>query len=445
MLQIYDPRERTLVAAADALLAAGAAVARPLRRRRKPRAPERILLLRLERIGDLLMALPGIATVRQLAPDARIDLVVGSWNEELARAIPAVDTVETLDAGWLARDNGGSSVGALFQRAAAWRRRRYDLAINFEPDIRSNLLLALTRSAWTAGYRSAGGGAVLDDAIEYDPTAHTSDNARRLAAHAFDTAAPEPAGPLLVLSEDHERRARLLIGDNNVPKGPLVAMHVSGGREVKQWDPRRFAEVARALAARHGATILLTGSKADRPLVESVKRSLPEGTLIDAANGPELLTLAALLRESDLLITGDTGPMHLAQAVGTPIVAVFGPSDPRRYAPRGPFDRVIRVDLPCAPCNRIRLPPARCRGKIPDCLALVTSDRVFDAATDILAKTANRSWRAAATERQRVPFDFAQGNPEQGRGMKAAMRSASLDDARDALNDSRRAGDPADK
>ncbi|MGI8619485.1 MAG: hypothetical protein ACR2L6_10410, partial [Gemmatimonadaceae bacterium] len=94
-LQIYDPRERALVAAGDLLLSASAAVARPFRRRTKPRGPTRILLLRLERIGDLLMALPGAAAGRAPAPAARIDLLVGSGNVELARATTAVDNVLT--------------------------------------------------------------------------------------------------------------------------------------------------------------------------------------------------------------------------------------------------------------------------------------------------------------------------------------------------------------
>ena len=70
--------------------------------------------------------------------------------------------------------------------------------------------------------------------------------------------------------------------------------------------------------------------------------------------------------------------------MGTPVVAVFGPSDPRRYAPHGARDRVVRVDLPCAPCNRIRLPPARCTGHTPDCLAGISVDRVFDEAMSVL-------------------------------------------------------------
>src|SRR5829696_2529393 len=109
-LQIYDAHERALVAAADRLLAIGAAAARPFRRRRKSVSPQRILLLRLERIGDLVMVLPAIAAVRAFAPSARIELVVGSWNAALAGAIPSVDRVHRLDAQWLARDGGGLGV-----------------------------------------------------------------------------------------------------------------------------------------------------------------------------------------------------------------------------------------------------------------------------------------------------------------------------------------------
>jgi len=380
-LQIYDSRERAVVAAADKVLALAAVAARPFRRRSKSVSPRRILLLRLERIGDLMMVLPAIAAVRAFAPSARIELVVGSWNAALAAAIPSVDRVHTLDAQWLARDGGGLGVPQLLKAASSWRRYHYDLAINFEPDLRSNLLLAAAGAEWTAGYRSAGGGSLLDEAHDYDPTSHTADNARRLVETVFAATAPPQTHPLIVMPSGHVERARALLGG---ARRPVVAMHVSGGRPVKQWDPSRFADVARHLAVARQATILLTGSAADRPLIEQVTRELPPATAIDATGEADLLTLAAILNESELLVTGDTGPMHVAAAVGTPIVAVFGPSDPRRYAPRGPLDRVIRVDLPCAPCNRIRLPPARCTGVIPDCLALVSPDRVLDAAIEIL-------------------------------------------------------------
>lgn len=382
-LNIYGRRERALVGAADRVLAAATALRRPFRRPRRVSAvPRRILLLRLERIGDLILALPAIRDVRALAPDAEIDLVVGSWNAPLAGAIEDVNRVETLDARWLARAGSGLGLRALLVAARRWRTRHYDLAINFEPDVRTNLMLGISGAAWTAGFGSGGGGPLLDVALDYDVRAHTTDNTRRLVAAVFDRdPRTSVTTPLLVPSEDARRKASVYLPD--VP-GPLIGVHASGGRPIKQWEANRFSEVARRLIDERDATIVVTGAAADRSLVDAVKEGIPIDRVVDAAGDVDLLTLAALLQRLDVFITGDTGPMHLAWAVGTPIVAVFGPSDPARYAPRGPHDRVVRIDLPCSPCNRIRLPPQRCIGHTPDCLALLPADAVAQAALAVL-------------------------------------------------------------
>jgi ADP-heptose:LPS heptosyltransferase len=393
-LQIYDPRERALVSAADRLLGLGAVLRSPFRRRRPPASPRRILLLRLERIGDLLMALPAIDDVRALAPDAAIDLVVGSWNQELARAIGAVSSVKVLDARWLVRGgDGGAGVPSLLRAARAWRRERYDLAINFEPDIRSNLLLAVSGASWTAGFSSGGGGAVLDRAIPYDVRSHTSDNARRLVAAVLGEGARAQRAPALRIPESSRAAAAVRLAGAS---GPLIGMHVSGGRAIKQWPPERFAEVARRLISTSGATIVLTGSPGDRALVDGVSAALPQERVIDVASELGLLDVAAILERLELLVTGDTGPMHLAVAVGTPVVAVFGPSDPARYAPRGPHDLIVRVDLPCSPCNRIRRPPERCVGHTPDCLAFVSTESVLAAALGVLHRSRSNMTKSSA-------------------------------------------------
>jgi ADP-heptose:LPS heptosyltransferase len=109
---------------------------------------------------------------------------------------------------------------------------------------------------------------------------------------------------------------------------------------------------------------------------------------VNLAGVLDLADLAGLLSEFDLLVTGDTGPMHLASAVGTPLVALFGPADPRRYGPRSPHQRVLRVDLPCSPCGQVRLPPERCRGRIPDCMDGIQAAVVAGAAIELLDKTA---------------------------------------------------------
>jgi ADP-heptose:LPS heptosyltransferase len=397
MLQISDSRERAIVRAADVALGAVASIARRAATRQRPEAPQRILLLRLERIGDLLMALPAIRDVRSLAPSAEIDLVVGGWNASLAEAIPAVTRVITLDARWLARDRGGQGMPALITEARRWRNQRYDLAINFEPDVRSNLLLALSGATWTVGWTSGGGGPVLDGSVDFDPRAHTIVNARRLVRTAFDRTPAESARPLLTIPEPALRAANDRLGSSGSRSGPRIGMHVSGGRAIKQWDLDRFADVAARLIDERHATLVLTGSAVDRPLVNTVISALAPRSVVDATGDVDLVELAAMLQQLDLLVTGDTGPMHLAYTVGTPVVAVFGPSAPQRYGPIGPDDRIIRVDLPCSPCNRIRQPPSRCVGHTPDCLTGVSVDAVFDAARSVLDQQLARRTHAGCS------------------------------------------------
>ncbi len=395
MLQIPDAGERALVRTADAALTIASTIARPFIRRPAPAEPRRILLLRLERIGDLVMALEAIRDVRTLAPAAQIDLAVGSWNAPLAREIPSVDRVETLDARWLAREGEGLGMGALLRTAWSWRPRRYDLAINFEPDVRSNLVAASAGAARTAGWGSGGGGPVLDLALDYDPAAHTTANARRLVQSVFGRTPQESARPLLTIPDAAAAAAAALLRPGL--GRPLVGVHVSGGRAIKQWDPERFADVAARLADARGAAIVATGGPGDRALVSGLQSALAPRLVIDASAADGLLVSAAILAQLDVLVTGDTGPMHLASAVGTPVVAVFGPSAPARYATSGSFDRVVRIDLPCSPCNRIRRPPERCVGHTPDCLAGIASDAVFAAATAVLDAAAARPVRAGRT------------------------------------------------
>ena len=300
---------------------------------------------------------------------------MGSWNLELARRIRGITRVDTVDARWLARETEGLTLTAMLQRAAAWRGRNYDLAINFEPDIRSNLLLAASRASRTAGFSTGGGGALLDVALPYAPAAHTAANAQRLVAAVLDVPPRTDAARLLLTADDRRRARELLAGRRE----PLIGLHVSGGRPIKQWDPERFRELAVRLAHAHGATIVLTGTSEDRRLVEPIARALAGQSVVDLAGAIELPTLAAVLEQLEVFITGDTGPMHLAAAVGTPVVAVFGPSDPARYAPSDPVHQIVRIDLPCSPCNRIRLPPERCVGHIPDCLTGIDVEMVYQA------------------------------------------------------------------
>jgi heptosyltransferase-1 len=393
-LDIYTPSERWMVGLADAALSVAAWPVKTLSRRQSRRPPSRVLLLRLERIGDFLMTLGAVRAVRAQAPEAEIDLVVGSWNAALAGLITEVSRVETLDAPWLARGAAAAPTAELVQRAADWRRRGYDLAINFEGDIRSHGLMALAAARRRVGHGHAGGGPLLTDVVAHERGRHVADNALALVERAFDLPPGSLPGPAaaerqwrLPVPDEARRAARAMLAQlSGRLDGPQLAVHAPGGRLVKQWPVERFGEAATELARDLGASIVLTGAPGDEAIVCDLERMLRgHGINVARVQGTaDLVMLAAVLEQSRLLLTGDTGPMHLAAGVGTPVVAVFGPSMPWRYGPLVGAHRVVRTDLPCSPCNRIRRPPQRCQGRIPDCLMAVSVSEVVEAGRVLL-------------------------------------------------------------
>ena len=392
-LQIDNHLERRLVGVADLAIAPWAAInawRRPAADNEPP--PRRVLLFRLERIGDLLMTLPAISALRARLPNAELRLVVGSWSAPLAHCMPAIDAVETFDVPWLSRERPGSKLRAAAAQSAGWRRRGYDLAINFEPDIRSNALLVASGARCRAGYTSGGGGGFLTDALDYDRTIHSAANAQRLVDRILPVqrhplaAEASSRAPFVIPGAAHRAADLLLVTHDD--RGPLVGINPAAGRLVKEWPPERFAAVAAALAKDTRATIVLLGAEGDGAKADGVRRALRgTGPVIDLVGRAPLVELAAVLARLSLLITGDTGPAHLAATVGTPVVAIFGPTNPVRYAPLAPRGEVVHADLWCRPCGRLRRPPVRCTHGAPDCLTGVETAAVAATARRLLAGT----------------------------------------------------------
>jgi ADP-heptose:LPS heptosyltransferase len=389
--RVASPAERALLAAADLplrLLARAPALAAPP----LPAADVReVLVLRLDRIGDLLMSLPALSDLRQAYPDARIRLAAGRWSEEIARRAP-VDEVLVWSAPWVGRPSeGAESLHVLWRRARALRGPRIDLALDLQGDVRAAGLMALTGARERVGYANTGGARLLTRVVPLDETVSWVEQNRRAVAVAAGEAAIG-RGPRVELLADADRaRARAFLREQGLAeRRPLVGLHPSGGRPVKQWAAPRWREVAARLQREFGAAVLLTGTAADGALAAEVARGLA-GDVRDLTGRLGLLDALAVIGALDLLLSADTGPMHMAAAVGTPSVSVFGPSDARRYFSGGtgaPGTRhvVVQPDLWCAPCNLIRRPPRECLGpEGPECLRLVTTDEVHAAAARLLA------------------------------------------------------------
>ena len=391
--RVYDPAERRLLGALDlgGRLVAGALRAAGIAGRHHAPAAElrEVLVLRLDRMGDVLMSLPALATLRAALPDARIRLAVGRWSEEIAARAP-MDEVLVWSAPWTARrGEARDSASDLWRRARALRRDGLDLALDLQGDLRSSALLALTGARRRVGYANTGGAYLLTDVVPLDETISWVEQNQAAVAAALRAANVPPPAPVdLPRDEDRAVAERLFesLGLSSARR-PLVGVHPSGGRTVKQWDPARWAEVAARLEKEFGATVVVTGSETDRPLAAAVARGL-RGNAVDLTGRLSVRETLAVIAGLDLFLSPDTGPMHMACAVGTPSVAVFGPSDPARYfSGRGPRHVVVRAALWCSPCNLIRKPPAECAGpEPPECLRLVGVEEVRVQAARLLSE-----------------------------------------------------------
>lgn len=309
--------------------------------------PKSILVIKTCCIGDVLMATPTLAALRQAFPESVISLVVGSWSRAAVEGNPDVD--EIIDCGNIA---GGRSlaIGEYSRLVRLLRKRRFDCCFALE---RSPLLTAIP---WLAGIPvrigldSSGRGFSLTLRVPVVDRRHEAE----LYLDTLRKIGYEPQGPRLRFfpsAQDHSVAGRVL-----APLGtaPLVAMLPGGGVNpgmnllAKRWPPERYAAIADRLTAL-GYKVLVIGALSDGDVVDAVKRRMRSDATV-LVGQLSLGELGAVLNRCRLALANDSGPMHLAAAVGTPVVAIFGPSDPAVYGPYGQEGAVARSDLECSPC-----------------------------------------------------------------------------------------------
>jgi ADP-heptose:LPS heptosyltransferase len=347
-----------------------------------------ILVLRLDRIGDVLMSLPAIAALREALPEAKIRLAVGEWSREVARDAP-VDEVLVWSAPWVGRsDEGASSLLDLFKAARSRRSRRPDLAIDLQGDLRAIWLMAATGAGARVGYANTGSAALLSAVVELDENVSFVEQNYRAMEMALGRALVRK--PFRWLDEERRSRGRGFLTASMeraglATHGPIIGLHPGAGRRIKEWPLERFVELGRRLIKERGVRLVLTGSESERGRAATIQSALSPFAL-DLSGRLSLSALAETISACDAIISGDTAAMHFACALGIPSVSIFGPSDPGRYFSGGTLGFgtgrhiALSADLFCSPCNLIRRPPEECdSAPAPDCLLGITTERVFAA------------------------------------------------------------------
>jgi lipopolysaccharide heptosyltransferase I len=360
----------------------------------------RILLIKPSALGDVVHTLPVLVKLRARYPRARIDWLITPENAEIVRCHPALSNVVLFARrDFSQRGRRWRALLAFLDLLKKIRRAKYDLVIDLHGQARSAFFALVSGAPVRIGF---------DRPIQRPLTvsakpSHGWRGAREgswiaythripiptLDVHAIDRylwVVPllglddDPPDLTIHLSPDAERNMQHLLEEHGVPASKALVVLAPGTIwETKHWTIEGFAGVARQFL-HDGFAVALAGTKRDQPRCRQIAAAAPGAC--DLSGRTTSADLAALIQRAEVCVTNDSGSMHLAASLGKPVVSVFGPTNPVRIGPYQRPESVVRVDLPCSPCNY------RWLSQCPfdhACMKQVTSAMVTERAREILA------------------------------------------------------------
>jgi heptosyltransferase-2 len=327
----------------------------------------RILVRGVNWVGDTVLSYPTVQQLKALFPKSHLAILIPSYLVDLWKTFPYVDEIIPFQ-----KKGGIGSIWEDLNLSESLKERNFDLAVILPRSFRSAFHIYLARIPIRIGYQSEGRSLLLTHRIR-----RTKEILQDHRVHYYRKLIEplgkieSPPSPQIFLREEDRRWADRVLKDLGIPEGkPLIGMNPGATYGLaKCWYPDRFGELGKRLAEQWQTRTLLFGKEDERPIVHEILHHL--GTKgIDLTGKTGLLQLAALLERCSLLVTNDTGTMHVATAVGTPVVALFGSTPPLTTGPWGEGHVVVRKDVPCSPCWK-RICPTDHR-----CMELITVDDV---------------------------------------------------------------------
>lgn len=370
-----------------------------------PNTIKKILVFRTDRIGDLVMTLPAFNILQKYYPNAKIDLVAGEWNRDILKRFKAADGTTFWNPSWISRGNESDSFFSLVRKAFGLRKIKYDLAIDFSSDIRINILIWITGAKRRIGYSDSGGAVFLTKTIKEKGIHRVEQNFEPLKAiGAFKKdKIPSLEGiiPFPNISSAELSRLFSKAGYKNLKN--FVIIHPWGGRLVKTWNADKYASLAVEISDQLGLRVILTGSAQDKALCSEIAKK-SGGKALSVAGKYNMEQMMMLMKATRLFISPDTGPMHIAVALGIPTITLFGPSDTKKYAPYGnpKLHGVVKPKtIDCLHCNKIRKPPRTCFiNGVSICMDAISVEAVFKECV-LLLKTQIKDSENGISEKRR--------------------------------------------
>ncbi len=335
---------------------------------------DKILVIRTAYLGDILMTLPILKPLKERWPGASITFACSREGAALLYGNSFIDRVVNLNPFWFYRSSSGEYLGFL----AAMRKERFDLIIEARGDIREIfLLVAPLKGRFKVSYGFGGGAYLLTHTVPFKEVKH------RVAYHldiAGYLGCPTDRIEKRIFLSGHEKADTDRLMARHGIESPFAAVHPGARLPLKMWQPEKYARLADRVAGHYGMPVVLLGSPAERALARAVAKDL-KSRHINLAGALDLRQLAGVLSRAALFLCNDSAPMHMAAAMDTPTVAVFGPSKSIETAPYNRFSRVAEKDFSC----RYTCDESHCRNaSYHACMKSVSVDDVFEKVRELI-------------------------------------------------------------
>ncbi|HEY0603670.1 MAG TPA: glycosyltransferase family 9 protein [Herpetosiphonaceae bacterium] len=351
------------------------------------REVRRVLVIKPDHLGDVLLLTPALRLLRQQRPELEIALLIGPWSKVAVAHNPDIDTLLLCEfPGFTRASKPGflQPYRLLLKTALLLRAGRYDAALIARDDHWwGALLAALAGIPQRIGFAVAETAPFLTTALPHSFDEHVTHQNLELVEAL--TGQPDTTQPLMVApigEQDRAWAADWLARHEIIDQTTLVAIHPGSGGEAKLWLASRWAEIANALHEQR-VTVVLTGGPDEHELVASIVQAMRHQPLTMVGEAT-LGQLAALYARCALVLGVDSGPLHLAVSTGVPTLALFGPGDDKRFGPWGDAQRhvVLRSGLWCSPCGVLHACP---RGTAPsECMAQIPTAQLLPAIDALL-------------------------------------------------------------
>lgn len=335
----------------------------------------KILIVKMSSLGDVIHSLPVLKVLRDKWPEAHISWVVNSIYSRILSGHPLLDQVIEFERGkWADVRRLIGTMGEMFRFRSLLKKGEFDLVLDLQGLLKSGLITYLSNAPYRIGFANAreGSSFFYNQKVKLPgKKMHAVDRYLYLTGRVVGLDKLKPEFQLPGFSEKGEFVKKFLTSHKIDKSEALVAVCPSARWQSKQWFPESLEKLIVRLIT-DKCRVVLVGGKEDKAMADRLASNLPSDRVISLAGQTDLLQLGIILETAKVLVTNDTGPMHLAAAIGTPVVAIFGPTDPELTGPYGEGHTVLTSSMACSPCFK-----KDCRSR--ECLSRISVDEVYSA------------------------------------------------------------------